>query len=252
MIPELIGRFATISVLHELSREDLRHIVGGGIAHSPLHTQQELARLHGIHLTLTDDALDAIADEAVALGTGARALHRLVGRAVDAVDYRWPELAASGVTAVVIDRECAVSNGEPEMIVGPARSRNDRELRRRALSGLPPRPRPVLASAAASGPAFTDARELSDEEIWNAVEAVKRGSLGWGETTDSARTWWATFEKENQHRPALVLRLVEELQHRGATINEFFLTYVYSNTDNIQANLHYLDYSRLKKQSEES
>ncbi len=33
---------------------------------------------------------------------------------------------------------------------------------------------------------------------------------------------------------------------RSATISEFFLAYVYSNTDNIQANLHYLDFMRLK------
>lgn len=56
----------------------------------------------------------------------------------------------------------------------------------------------------------------------------------------------------NHHRPALILRLVEELQRRKASINDFYLAYVYSNTDNIQANLHYLDYSRLKKQSDGS
>ncbi|NDC39438.1 MAG: hypothetical protein EBZ48_15605, partial [Proteobacteria bacterium] len=38
--------------------------------------------------------------------------------------------------------------------------------------------------------------------------------------------------------------------NRKATITEFFLAYVYSNTDNIQANLHYLDYTRLKKEEE--
>jgi hypothetical protein len=48
----------------------------------------------------------------------------------------------------------------------------------------------------------------------------------------------------------LVLRLAEELQVRNATITEFFLAYVYSNTDNIQANLSYLDYTRLKKEEE--
>ena len=51
-------------------------------------------------------------------------------------------------------------------------------------------------------------------------------------------------------RKALVLRLAEELFNRQATITEFFLAYVYSNTDNIQANLHYLDYTRLKKEEE--
>ena len=48
----------------------------------------------------------------------------------------------------------------------------------------------------------------------------------------------------------MVVLLAEELAYRKATINEFFLAYVYSNTDNIQANLYYMDYSRLKKEEE--
>jgi hypothetical protein len=44
--------------------------------------------------------------------------------------------------------------------------------------------------------------------------------------------------------------LAEELKNRKATITEFFLAYVYSNTDNIMANLHYLDYVRIKKEEE--
>jgi hypothetical protein len=59
------------------------------------------------------------------------------------------------------------------------------------------------------------------------------------------------FEVENKARKGLVLRLIEELRARKANITEFFLAYVYSNTDNIQANLHFLDYSRLKKKDEE-
>ena len=77
-----------------------------------------------------------------------------------------------------------------------------------------------------------------------------KAKLGWADTTGSARKWWDTFETENRHRPALVLRLCEELKKRKATIAEFFLSYVYSNTDNIQANLHYLDYQRLKAAEE--
>lgn len=62
--------------------------------------------------------------------------------------------------------------------------------------------------------------------------------------------WWEAFEGENKLRKGLVLRLAEELLIRKATITEFFLSYVYSNTDSIQANLHYLDYQRLKKEEE--
>jgi hypothetical protein len=74
--------------------------------------------------------------------------------------------------------------------------------------------------------------------------------LDWDNTTGSARKWWTTFEEENKTRMALVVRLAEELQVRKATVTEFFLSYAYSNTDNIQANLSYLDYTRLKKEEE--
>jgi hypothetical protein len=40
-----------------------------------------------------------------------------------------------------------------------------------------------------------------------------------------------------------VLKVAQEIQKRGATITDFFLAYVYSNTDNIQATLAYLDYT---------
>ncbi len=45
-----------------------------------------------------------------------------------------------------------------------------------------------------------------------------------------------------------MLRTAIGLVDRQSTITEFFLTWVYSNTDDIQANLHYLDYLRRKKQ----
>jgi hypothetical protein len=79
---------------------------------------------------------------------------------------------------------------------------------------------------------------------------LMNGRLKWQETTGSARKWWNAFISENQHRLPLVYRLAEELSWREATVTEFFLAYVYSNCDNIQANLHYLDYTRLKKEEE--
>jgi ATP-dependent Clp protease ATP-binding subunit ClpX len=256
MIPEFVGRFATVTVLHELSRQDLREILTTGIERSPLAKQQRLAALHGIELTLAEEALDAIAEEAAALGTGARGLHRLIGRAVDPVDHQWPELADRGICKVVISRDCFQHGAPPQLIAGPpALPRADRELRHESLAGLPPRPHPVLATAAngAALPAgITDTSAWSDEDIWNALETIKTEHLDWKNTTGSARKWWAAFQTENKHRPALVFRLAEELRNRKATIAEFFLAYAYSNTDNIQANLHYLDYTRLKAAGEKS
>jgi cellulose biosynthesis protein BcsQ len=74
--------------------------------------------------------------------------------------------------------------------------------------------------------------------------------IGYKESSGSARKWWDTFKAENQLRLRAVAELQREIFRRKATITEFFLAYVYSNTDNIQANLHYLDYTRLKKEEE--
>lgn len=98
-------------------------------------------------------------------------------------------------------------------------------------------------------PGITDTRGWTDDKILEKLIEVKK-ALDWDNTTGSARKWWEAFENENKHRNALVLRLAEELANRKATITEFFLAYVYSNTDNIQANLSYLDYTRLKKEEE--
>ncbi len=116
---------------------------------------------------------------------------------------------------------------------------------------------PIATSAPADGaaapgglpPGITNTKGWSEDQVLKKLEEVKK-VLDWDNTTGSARKWWEAFESENKTRTALVLRLAEELQVRKATITEFFLAYVYSNTDNIQANLSYLDYTRLKKEEE--
>jgi type IV secretory pathway TraG/TraD family ATPase VirD4 len=112
----------------------------------------------------------------------------------------------------------------------------------------------VASSAPTAGvnglpPGISDTRKWTEDQIKTKLEEVKK-KLDWENTTGSARKWWEAFENENKHRVNLVLRLAEELQNRKATVTEFFLAYVYSNTDNIQANLCYLDYTRLKKEEE--
>jgi type IV secretory pathway TraG/TraD family ATPase VirD4 len=97
---------------------------------------------------------------------------------------------------------------------------------------------------------ISNTKGWSDEQLRSRLEAIKKDYLEWPKTSGSAKKWWESFESENQNRLALVFRLAEELKNRKATITEFFLSYVYSNTDNIQANLHYLDYTRIKKEEE--
>lgn len=103
------------------------------------------------------------------------------------------------------------------------------------------------ASPAPTVPAATAG--LTNEEALKRLQEVKE-TLGWANTVGSARKWWVAFEDANRNQVPLVLRLAEELAKRRATITEFFLAYVYSNTDNIQGNLHYLDYVRIKREED--
>jgi ATP-dependent Clp protease ATP-binding subunit ClpX len=250
MIPEFVGRFATITVLHELNQKALRRILKDSMEHSALKQQQCFARIHGIDLVFSDEALDAIAEEAEALGCGARGLHRLIGQVVDGVDARWSELADEGVCRVEVNRAVVVGTGEPVLVRGKAVSeRKDLRLRKESLRGLP---NPLLGSPSSfSNPAvdhsITDTRNWTDEQLKKGVERIKKENLRWDEVEGHARAWWTAFEEENKHRWALVFRLAEELRNRKATISEFFWAYEHSQTDNIQANLYFLDYLKLKK-----
>jgi hypothetical protein len=131
-----------------------------------------------------------------------------------------------------------------------ARAPRTAALREHPLVYEPPNS-PINGSptAAPDQATLTNTAGWTEEQVLRKIAQVKE-RLDWGNTTGSARKWWEAFEAENRHRLPLVLRLAEELAARQATVTEFFLAYVYSNTDNIQANLSYLDYTRLKKQEE--
>jgi ATP-dependent Clp protease ATP-binding subunit ClpX len=256
MIPELIGRFNTITALESLGREDLVRILTS-VEGSSVAKRRLFWALHGIDLVFDEEALEQIAAEATRLKTGARGLKRMVDSALDQVDYRLPDLAASGVTKVVVTRETVTHGAEPEIISeapqtdgeGKAESTAAERLRESAL--LPAAIRGAVPQRSAPLPAgISDTSGWTDQQVRDRLEEVKHGHIDWDHATSSARMWWQAFEQENKGRLKLVLRLAEELMIRRATITDFFFAYVHSKTDNILANLHYLDYIKLKREAE--
>ena len=102
--------------------------------------------------------------------------------------------------------------------------------------------------SASSG--FSDTKGWTDEEIATKLSDVE-SKIGYQSTDNSsAIKWWNAFKSENNQKISSVLRLAEDLLIRNTTLADFFIAYVHSNTDNIQANLFYLDYTRLKKEEE--
>jgi type IV secretory pathway TraG/TraD family ATPase VirD4 len=136
--------------------------------------------------------------------------------------------------------------GLAEHVAAATRKPRAKRLRRKQLSWVHKTAEPRDTTAG-----FTDTQGMSDYQIRAKLEEVKK-RIGWDNTTGIARKWWEAFENENEHRTHLVLRVAEELAKRQSFVTDFFLTYMYSNTENIQANLHYLDYRHLKKKEAEA
>ena len=272
-IPEILGRFAVISALRTLSEDELVRVLTEA-GDSILEKQKTLFALHGIELCIPQESLREIARMASRLGTGARGLVSLFRNALEDVNWRLPDLQDDGVASVIITPETV------RRIGGPILLRNDEPVPSEwasAVSPRPPMPKPNRRSGRKAPPvpdsktlrasalrpnsgtsqkgqdrpslSVSDTRGWSQEQIASRLNEVKQ-ELDWVGTTGSAKRWWERFESENRTRTSIVLRLAEELLIRKTTLNEFFHAYIRSNCESIEGNLHFLDYSRIKKQEE--
>ena len=79
MIPEFVGRLPIISVLRELTREDLIYIMTH-TKNALLLQYQKLFAMEGVRLSMDPEAIVAVVDQALELKTGARALRSILER----------------------------------------------------------------------------------------------------------------------------------------------------------------------------
>ena len=101
------------------------------------------------------------------------------------------------------------------------------------------------AIAELEAPTISRTEGWSDLQIFLRLQDVKQ-ALGWGDASEPARQFWTKFEQRNERTMGRVLHLAEELAFRRASIDRFYQAYLLSNTDHVEANLSYLDYTRLK------
>ncbi len=111
-IPEFLGRFAVISRVLSLSREDLIGVLKS-TEESPLHRQRRWFEEHGIELVVPDEALGVIAEIAITNGTNARGLDRVLTRILAPIDWQLPNLAEKRLQRVTLTPEAAAGRGEP-------------------------------------------------------------------------------------------------------------------------------------------
>ncbi|MFP4540233.1 MAG: ATP-dependent Clp protease ATP-binding subunit ClpX [Opitutales bacterium] len=112
LIPEFIGRLPVVSVLRELDAGQLEHVL--------LKTRNALTRqyeklfaLENVKLSFTREAIIAIAEKAVRLKTGARALRSIMEKLMLEIMYELPEM--KDVEEVVIGRPVVDSGAKPKI-----------------------------------------------------------------------------------------------------------------------------------------
>jgi ATP-dependent Clp protease ATP-binding subunit ClpX len=124
MIPEFVGRLPVITSVHNLDREALIQILTEP-RNALVRQYRRLFELDGVDLEFSDDALEAVADQAILRGTGARGLRAILEEVLMSVMYEVP--SRKDVERVVITAESVLENVNPTLVPRDAQRRTPRE-----------------------------------------------------------------------------------------------------------------------------
>ena len=124
LIPEFVGRLPVLGVVDNLDRAALIEILVEP-KNALVKQYRKFFELEDVELEFTDEALTAVADQALARGTGARGLRAILEEVLLGVMYDLP--SRDDVELVRVD-EAVVRSGEPPTLVlrDQARSRSRR------------------------------------------------------------------------------------------------------------------------------
>ena len=124
MIPEFVGRLPVITSVENLDHEALIRILTEP-KNALVRQYNRLFELDGVELEFTEDALEAIADQAILRGTGARGLRAIMEEVLLSVMYEVP--SREDVARVVVTREVVLEHVNPTLVPREAPKRERRE-----------------------------------------------------------------------------------------------------------------------------
>ena len=119
IIPELVGRLPVIASLDALRREDLVRILQEP-KNALVKQYKKLLEYDDVDLEFTPEALEAIADQAIARNIGARGLRAVMEGILTQIMYDIP--SDPTIVKVTITRECVEGKGQPELERDPNRT----------------------------------------------------------------------------------------------------------------------------------
>jgi ATP-dependent Clp protease ATP-binding subunit ClpX len=113
LIPEFVGRLPVIGAVSSLDKEALIRILVDP-KNALVKQYQKIFEFEDVELTFEDDALDAIADQALLRGTGARGLRAILEEVLLNLMYELP--SRSDVGRCVVDRKVVLEKVNPTLV----------------------------------------------------------------------------------------------------------------------------------------
>ncbi len=113
LIPEFVGRLPVVGAVHNLDQEALMRILIEP-KNALLKQYQKFFQFDDVDLTLTEDALQAVSEEALKRGTGARGLRAILEDVLLDVMYDLP--SRTDIARCVIDRGVVLDHMTPTLI----------------------------------------------------------------------------------------------------------------------------------------
>ena len=113
LIPEFVGRLPVIATLHDLDDQALVRILKEP-KNAIIKQYQKYFDLEKVRLKFTDDAVAAIAREALKRGTGARGLRAILEEVMLEIMYELPSIV--GLKECIITREVILNHEQPVLV----------------------------------------------------------------------------------------------------------------------------------------
>jgi ATP-dependent Clp protease ATP-binding subunit ClpX len=124
LIPELVGRTPIIVSLDRLTRDNMRAILTQA-KNSTVEQNKRLLAMDGIELELGEEYMNQVAEQAVGLKLGARALKSLIENSLISIMFRAPDLRKQGVAKVRMDCYPTDSSCYPTLIYDNGKTETD-------------------------------------------------------------------------------------------------------------------------------
>jgi ATP-dependent Clp protease ATP-binding subunit ClpX len=113
LIPEFIGRLPVMTTVADLDKESLVRVLTEP-KNAITKQYQRFFEMDGVELVITEDALDAIAEQALKRGTGARGLRAIMEEVLLDTMYDLP--SRTDVARVVIDGDVVLQKVNPTLV----------------------------------------------------------------------------------------------------------------------------------------